>query len=57
MSATNLEMEREGDIKLNLKVKKFQLFGKHETTKIVLVFMSEDQREEFMEFMGKMMAL
>ena len=48
--ANNLQMDREGDIRLNLIVKKTQIlnFGKVESASLNLVFMNEDQREEFL---------
>ena len=52
-------MEREGDIRVSLMVKKSQIlaFGKAESATLNLVFMNEDQREEFLEFVNKMMPI
>ena len=47
-------MKREGDINLIIKVKRWQInIKKQYTETISIVFLSEDQREEFLEFIGK----
>jgi hypothetical protein len=45
-------MKPEGNASLSLEVKKWQL-GKQPDAPICVAFLTEDQREEFSEFVGK----